>query len=282
MINDATTLIFEFAVGEPQEIDGVALGTLLSALESLIEQGGRPFGLQSANFMHVAPPRAGSLRFSFKVKIEGEIRLPKQSSPSGRNLLGQAADAAGIAALLVAIFAPNGVFELFHNGSSAPSSGDTLPLLGEVGGAMLGSADAGKLFLAVRQASDAIDASCVSIQVPDCAPIHLSSPESVVKEVHPAEGAWLLTLNTPMGLQEVRTVLSIEGEKLTGRSEGQMGAQEFSGYVEGGALQWSSKISSPMPMTLEFNLHIVDDRLVGSVSLGAAGSAPVTGVRLLS
>jgi len=69
-----------------------------------------------------------------------------------------------------------------------------------------------------------------------------------------ADGNWKITINTPMGAQEVK----VDGDKLI----------------------WSSAITSPMPMTLEFEATVSGDSLSGNVKLGAFGNASMTGVRV--
>ena len=58
-----------------------------------------------------------------------------------------------------------------------------------------------------------------------------------------------------------------------------MGSQEVSGKVDGDTLTWSSAITSPMPMTLEFSATVAGDTMTGNVKLGAFGNAALSGVR---
>jgi hypothetical protein len=51
------------------------------------------------------------------------------------------------------------------------------------------------------------------------------------------------------------------------------------GKVDGNNLTWSAKISSPMPMTLDFTGTVEGDKLSGSVKAGSFGSFPFTGNR---
>lgn len=94
-----------------------------------------------------------------------------------------------------------------------------------------------------------------------------------------ADGNWKITINTPMGAQTVNAAIKTSGDTFTGTTEGQMGKQEVSGKVSGDTLTWSADITSPMPMTLEFEAKVDGDKMTGNVKLGAFGNAPLSGVR---
>ena len=95
-----------------------------------------------------------------------------------------------------------------------------------------------------------------------------------------ADGDWKITISTPMGPQEVTAHISTSGDTFTGRSASPMGAQEIHGRVEGDTLVWSTDITQPLPLTLEFKVKVEGDKLSGACKLGAFGEAPVTGVRI--
>jgi hypothetical protein len=94
-----------------------------------------------------------------------------------------------------------------------------------------------------------------------------------------ADGTWKITINTPMGAQEVTATITTTGDTFTGKTSGPMGAQDVSGKVAGDTLTWSANITSPMPMTLEFEAKVAGDAMTGNVKLGAFGNAPLNGVR---
>ena len=71
------------------------------------------------------------------------------------------------------------------------------------------------------------------------------------------DGAWKLTINSPMGPQPTTLVLAVEGDTLT----------------------WSNSITSPFPMTLEFTGKVDGDALAGTVKAGSFGSFPFSGGR---
>ena len=94
-----------------------------------------------------------------------------------------------------------------------------------------------------------------------------------------ADGNWKITINTPMGAQEVTASITTSGDTFTGKTQGPMGAADISGKVNGNTLTWSSAITQPMPMTLEFEATVDGDKMSGNVKLGAFGNAPLSGVR---
>ena len=94
-----------------------------------------------------------------------------------------------------------------------------------------------------------------------------------------ADGNWKITINSPMGAQEVTAIITTNGDTFTGNTSGRMGEQTIEGKVDGDKLIWSTAISQPMPMTLEFEATVSGDTMSGNVKLGAFGSAPLTGVR---
>ena len=95
-----------------------------------------------------------------------------------------------------------------------------------------------------------------------------------------ADGNWKITINSPMGAQEVEASIKTNGDTFTGTTSGRMGEQTIEGKVDGDNLTWSTAITQPMPMTLEFNATVAGDSMSGNVKLGAFGSAPLTGVRV--
>jgi hypothetical protein len=94
-----------------------------------------------------------------------------------------------------------------------------------------------------------------------------------------ADGKWNTTINSPMGVQQGSLDIKTSGDSFTGTMTSQMGAQDISGSVDGDKLSWSTSITSPMPLTLTFNVSVDGDKMTGSVQAGAFGSSPLTGVR---
>ncbi len=95
-----------------------------------------------------------------------------------------------------------------------------------------------------------------------------------------AAGTWNTTMNTPMGAQKATLTLAVDGNSLTGNMSGSQGVIELeNGQVDGDSVSWQAKITSPMPMTLEFSGTVDGDSISGSVKLGAFGNATFSGER---
>lgn len=93
------------------------------------------------------------------------------------------------------------------------------------------------------------------------------------------DGKWNLTIKTPMGDQTGVLTLKQEGDALTGEMSGQAGNTPIeNGRVEGDVLKWDAKVTSPMPITLEFEGKEEGGALNGNVKLGAFGTSTFTGV----
>jgi hypothetical protein len=95
-----------------------------------------------------------------------------------------------------------------------------------------------------------------------------------------ADGNWKITIQTPMGAQEVNATITTQGDSFTGRTEGRMGSQEISGKVSGDTLTWSADITNPMPLKIDFEAKVDGDKMTGNAKLGPFGNAPLSGQRV--
>ena len=94
------------------------------------------------------------------------------------------------------------------------------------------------------------------------------------------DGKWEITINSPLGAQKATLDLKADGASLTGSQQAAQGSGPLeNGKVDGNTLSWSAKISSPMPMTLDFTGTVDGDKLSGSVKAGSFGSFPFNGTR---
>ncbi|MBI1364793.1 MAG: hypothetical protein GC153_02385 [Alphaproteobacteria bacterium] len=92
------------------------------------------------------------------------------------------------------------------------------------------------------------------------------------------DGKWNVTIKTPMGEQKAVLTLKQEGDALSGEMSGAMGAVPVeNGRVEGDRLKWSTKVTSPMPITLEFDGALSGADIAGNVKLGAFGTSTFSG-----
>lgn len=91
-------------------------------------------------------------------------------------------------------------------------------------------------------------------------------------------GTWNLTMQTPVGDREVSVNLTQDGDNLTGTATGDGNTNDIqNGKVEDGHAKFSVNVTSPMPITLEFDLQADGSSISGSAKLGMFGTAPVTG-----
>lgn len=95
-----------------------------------------------------------------------------------------------------------------------------------------------------------------------------------------AGGTWTTTINTPMGVQTGTLVLTINDNELSGSMQSPQGEMAIAdGKADGDNLSWTTSITSPMPMTLEFSAAVAGDEITGSVKLGTFGNADFKGTR---
>ena len=94
-----------------------------------------------------------------------------------------------------------------------------------------------------------------------------------------ADGNWKITINTPMGARTMDVAIATSGDTFTGNVNSEMGSQEVTGKVDGDTLTWSTDITNPMPMKLEFSATVAGDKMSGNVKLGMFGNAALSGER---
>ncbi len=109
----------------------------------------------------------------------------------------------------------------------------------------------------------------------------LGRPERNKKGARMAiDGTWALTIETPIGTQELTLEAQASGGALNGSQTGPDGSQPIQdGAVNGDEATWSVNITSPMPMTLEFKGTVQGDTMTGSVKLGMFGELTFSAVR---
>lgn len=95
-----------------------------------------------------------------------------------------------------------------------------------------------------------------------------------------ADGNWNVSLNTPMGAQDMTLTLKTDGGSLSGSLNSPMGAQEFSdGTANGDDLAWKVAMTQPMAMEIEFTAKVDGDAISGDAKLGTFGNATFSGAR---
>ena len=95
-----------------------------------------------------------------------------------------------------------------------------------------------------------------------------------------ADGNWKITINTPMGARTMDVAITTSGDTFKGNVNSEMGSQEVTGKVDGDTLTWSTDITNPMPMKLEFTAKVEGDKMTGNCKLGMFGNAALSGERV--
>jgi hypothetical protein len=96
-----------------------------------------------------------------------------------------------------------------------------------------------------------------------------------------ADGKWKITVQSPLGMQVVTADIRTEGATFSARTEGgPMGGQDIAGEVMGDTLTWSTNITSPIHLKIDFEAKVDGDRMAGQAKLGMFGNAPLTGERV--
>ncbi|MEM9014596.1 MAG: hypothetical protein AAGB02_05760 [Pseudomonadota bacterium] len=88
------------------------------------------------------------------------------------------------------------------------------------------------------------------------------------------DGKYDLVMKTPMGEQKGVIDIKQEGDAVTGQMSAQGNSTAIEdGKVDGDKVTWNAKITTPMPMTLEFEGNVEGDAINGNVKLGAFGTS---------
>ncbi|MGB0907485.1 MAG: hypothetical protein ACPGVT_08325 [Maricaulaceae bacterium] len=91
-------------------------------------------------------------------------------------------------------------------------------------------------------------------------------------------GTWNIVMKTPMGDREGVLTLAEDGGALTGSMSADGDSMDIvDGKVADGRASWKADLTSPMPITLEFDVAEDGGNLDGTVKLGMFGSSAVTG-----
>jgi hypothetical protein len=94
-------------------------------------------------------------------------------------------------------------------------------------------------------------------------------------------GTYEVVTKTPMGDQKSTLTVAVSGDSFSGSNVGPMGALDITdGKVAGDTITWSSKITTPMPMTLDCKATVDGDAISGTVTAGMFGSFPLNGSRV--
>lgn len=286
MINDPIELHFEFG-DRPAQISPKQLYRVTSEIEYLIEialNSIRPIDVQ---LLLVADPQHGSLKFKFKLEVsyESESRKRQRSKNGSRNRL-QFSDIASIAAILIALFAPNGIYDaaplareiLTPNHAPLPTRDDSHSPEDEIH----------KSIHEIKSQCSITDATRVSIQIPDHFPIILfdrdkynQRPRTIVRATRQdITGRWNITIPSPLNQQTMILDILHDMGEFSGRIQSRLGDQQITGSRSGNVITWTIDVHDPIETTLYFIARISGDDLDGEVVMGKFGSAKLFGKRI--
>lgn len=96
-----------------------------------------------------------------------------------------------------------------------------------------------------------------------------------------ATGKWNVVIESPLGEQRRTMTVAATAVAFTGDVSGPDGSHPIEGKIDGDKLTWSDKVTSPMPLTLQFETTVAGDRMAGTVKLGLFGKAKVTATRIV-
>lgn len=94
-----------------------------------------------------------------------------------------------------------------------------------------------------------------------------------------ATGKWNVVIESPLGEQRREMTLDATADAFTGSVTGPDGTHELAGKIAGDRLTWSDKVTSPMPLTLNFEVTLAGDTMSGAVKLGIFGKAKFKATR---
>ena len=94
------------------------------------------------------------------------------------------------------------------------------------------------------------------------------------------DGTWKLTVNSPMGQQNIDLNLASAGSELTGSLSGAMGSTDIkNGKVDGDSISFEAQITEPFAISINVTGDVTGDELKGQVKTQGFGSFPMKGVR---
>lgn len=88
-----------------------------------------------------------------------------------------------------------------------------------------------------------------------------------------ATGTWDATIESPLGHQRREIVIEASTDSFNARVTGTDGTHNVSGTVDGNRLTWTDQVTTPMKLTLHFDVTVNGDDMTGVIKLGFFGKA---------
>lgn len=93
-------------------------------------------------------------------------------------------------------------------------------------------------------------------------------------------GAWLLTVESPMGTRENEAVFVQDGQQLTGVIKGQRGETPLTGALTGDAIKFGINVTiQGQNLNIDYSGTVTGDTMGGTVVFGDFGDGKWTGKR---
>jgi hypothetical protein len=93
-------------------------------------------------------------------------------------------------------------------------------------------------------------------------------------------GRWNATINSPIGKMDVVFDIVDEQGVLTGTSSNDSETVDIlEGVADGNRLTWELKVTTPMKLTLKFDVTVEGDTMTGTAKAGILPGAKLTGSR---
>ncbi|MGH8177723.1 MAG: hypothetical protein ACREV5_15815 [Steroidobacter sp.] len=93
-------------------------------------------------------------------------------------------------------------------------------------------------------------------------------------------GAWLLTVDSPMGTRENEAVFTQQGEQLTGVIKGSRGETPLTGALQGDAITFGINVTiQGQNMNINYSGAVAGDTMSGNVVFGDFGDGKWSGKR---
>ena len=94
------------------------------------------------------------------------------------------------------------------------------------------------------------------------------------------DGTWNIVMKTPMGDRDAVVTLAADGDALSGTMSSDGNTLDIeNAKMENGRAMWDASVTTPMPITLSFDVAADGDTMDGTVKLGMFGNSNVTGTR---
>jgi hypothetical protein len=90
-----------------------------------------------------------------------------------------------------------------------------------------------------------------------------------------------MTLDTPMGKQDVEFEFATDGAQLSGKLSNPIGQAELTeGTIDGNSASWTAKVTSPVSATLKFKGTFDGDVVSGKMKIGPMPGGSFSGRRI--